>query len=285
MNGYATAIPFKNLFMKKHYLVILACLILAVSCKKHGADSQPPVTDARSILLKEVTVSSLPSPYFQFAYDNAGFITHIDFASQLFSWQVQYKNNRVIRLINTNFNKDTLEYTYVNNRVAIIRHTSSQNGQLLSQYDFTYDNTGLLQQMRWWAFPQPGSDSVLSRKVNLVYYATGNLQEYDDYNLDTANTLVLTSTSKFTNYDEGVNVDDFYLLKNFFDDFLFLPQVKLQKNNPAHETIQTPNTDYAIDYTYKYNTNKLPFEKDYIISITRGTNTGQQYAEKDQFTY
>src|SRR5581483_1092608 len=143
----------------------------------------------------------------------------------------------------------------------------------------------LLQQMRQWAFPQPGADSILNRKVILLYDARGNLQEYEDYNLDNTNTLVLSSTITFTNYDEGINVDDFYLLKNFFDDFLFLPQVKLQKNNPAHETIQTVSTDYAIDYTYQYNSSKLPVEKDYIISITRGTNTGQQYAEKDQFSY
>jgi len=271
--------------MKKHSLVVVICCILAVSCKKQGADTTPPVSDARTILLKEVIASSVPSPYFHFDYDNAGFVTHIDFASQLFSWQVQYKNNRVIRMINTNLNRDTLEYTYINNRVAFIRHTSAQNGRPLSRYDFTYDNTGLLQQMRQWAFPQPGADSILNRKVILLYDARGNLQEYEDYNLDNTNTLVLSSTITFTNYDEGINVDDFYLLKNFFDDFLFLPQVKLQKNNPAHETIQTVSTDYAIDYTYQYNSSKLPVEKDYIISITRGTNTGQQYAEKDQFSY
>jgi len=273
----------------KHFPVaaIGVFFIMCLACRKSTGndDNEPPLSDSKTFVLKEVEVDRLPSPYFRLTYNDSNFVTHIDFADGLLSWKVEYENNRVIRLINNTFvNHDTLLYTYSHNKVVTIRHTNANTGSPLWRYDFLYDRD-VLKEIRWWRF-QSGPDSVLYRKVALQYYADGNLQQYDDYNTDNNNgPVTLTTTVKFSNYDQGVNVDDFYLLKNFFDDVLFLPQVKLQKNNPGHETITGGAEDYVIDYTYQYNTDKLPVQKDYSLAITRGANAGQTYTFTDHFTY
>ena len=126
---------------------------------------------------------------------------------------------------------------------------------------------------------------MLYRKVTLAYYPDGNLEQYDDYNRINPGEVTLTNSVKFTGYDQGINVDDFYLLKNFFDDLLFLPQVKLQKNNPAHVTMTGINNDYSIDYIYQYNANNVPTQNSHTIAITRGSGAGQQFTGTDQFSY
>jgi len=272
--------------MKKNLIIILAGLCVVASCNKKNdilQGPQPPVTDAKTILLKEINIERLPSPFFQFVYDNSGFVTQIGFASQLNSWQVQYKNNRVIRMIDGSH--DTLAYTYNNDRVAIVRHTRSSDSAPLWQYDFSYDNTGLLKQIRYWSFHAPGVDSTLYRKVNITYFSDGNLQQYVDSTVDVTNQLALAAMVTFSGYDQNINVDDLGLLKNFFEDFLFLPQVKLQKNNPAHEIYVSVETDYLFDFTYQYNSKKLPLVKGETFLVTRGTDIGFQGTASTQFTY
>jgi len=262
--------------------------VMCLSCNKSvSGKNEPPISDSRTVLLKEVEEERLPSPYFSLAYNDSNFVTHIGFASGLFSWKVEYENNRVIRMINDVLvNHDTLLYTYANGRVVTIRHTNANTGAPRWRYDFSYDGNAVLKEIRWWSFPTPGADSILFRKVILQYYADGNLQQYDDYNTDNNNgPVTLTNTVNFSNYDQGINVDDFYLLKNFWDDLLFLPQVKLQKNNPGHVTMTGATNDYVIDYTYQYNADKLPVQKDLTMTITRGANTGQQYTFTDRFSY
>jgi hypothetical protein len=269
----------------KHSLAVAALFIIILSCKKSTdkGDNLQPITDSRDILLKEVAVERLPSPYFHFTYNDSNFITRIDFASMLFSWKVDYENNRVKRMVNTN-NNDTLLYNYANRQVISIKHTNARTGKPLWTYNFSYDNY-ILKEIRYWNFPAAGVDSILSRKVTLAYYPDGNLERYDDYNSINSGEVTLTNSVKFTGYDQGINVDDFYLLKNFFDDLLFLPQVKFQKTNPAHVTMTGINNDYTIDYIYQYNTDKLPTQKSYTIIATRGSSAGQQFTGTDQFSY
>lgn len=273
----------------KSFLVTAAVVffIMCLSCKKSGNDgnNQPPISDSGTFVLKEAEVDRLPSPYFQLTYNDSNFVTHIDFASSMLSYKVEYEKNRVIRMINNTFvNHDTLSYTYANNRVVTIRHTSASTGKPTWRYDFLYDKD-VVKEIHWWSFPS-GPDSVLYRKVIMQYYSDGNLQQYDDYySQTTGGPVTLSTTVKFTNYDQGVNVDDFYLLKNFFEDVLFLPQVKLQKNNPAHVTMTGGYEDYVTDYTYQYNTNKLPTAKNYTVAVTRGPNAGQQFTFTDHFSY
>ena len=271
--------------MKNSTILIMILFVMITSCHKKYDVPQVPDTpsDARNILLKNVNIERLPSPYFTFQYDNSGFITDIDFASGFISWKVQYKNNRVIRMIDK-FG-DSLNYSYDKNQVSSIHHVKSLNGDTTWNYEFTYFNSELLKEIRWWAFPAGGSDSVLSRKVSFQYNDDNNLVEYDDFGLDNDSNLVVVARVKFTGYDNGKNVDDFYLVKNFLEDFLFLPQVKLQRNNPAILTYEGTNEDYTFEYKYNYNGDNVPIEKNANVSITRGPNSGQKFTSRSQYTY
>jgi hypothetical protein len=273
--------------MKNYFLLIVAVSMFTVSCHKSSHNyppPEPPISDARDIQLKVVSIERLPFPYFLFTYNDDRFVTEINFASGFFTWKVQYEKNRVIRMINT-FNNDTLAYTYANNKVISIRHTDAQNGKPKWDYIITYDDKGLASSISWWIFLQSGGPAVLNRRVTFAYYDDDNLREYKDYRADANLDVSLENTVTFTNYDDGINVDDFYLLKEFSDDFLFLPQVKWQKNNPRHDTRIGKVNDYTVDYTYQYNTDKLPVVKTYTTTITRGDNSGQQFNGRQEFTY
>lgn len=273
--------------MKNSFLLIVAISMLTLSCHKSSRNYppvDPPISDARDIQLKVVSIERLPFPYFQFTYNNDRFVTDIDFASGFFTCKVQYEKNRVIRMINQ-FNNDTLAYTYASDKVISIRHTDAQNGKPKWDHAITYNEKGQVTSIFWWLFLQSGGPAVLNRKVIFTYYDDGNLKEYLDYRADTNFDLSLENTVTFTNYDEGVNVDDFYLLKEFADDFLFLPQVKWQKNNPRHSTRIGTMNDYSTDCTYQYNTDKLPIVENYTTTVTRGANAGQQFTGKAEFIY
>jgi hypothetical protein len=272
--------------MKSNLIFTIVLSAFIVSCHKPIDDQKPPqqpVTDKRTVLLKEVLIEHLPSPYFQFTYFDS-FVTNISFASNLLAWDLQYENNRVKRMINT-MNQDSLVYFYANERVATIRHIAAADGKPRWRYDFEYNGTGQLEEINWWAFPVPGSDSVLDRKVLLQYQPDGNLSKYDDYRRDLNGDFGLAITVELKDYDNGVNVDDFSLLKDFFDDLLFLPQVKLQKNNPRQLLWHGIDNDYTFTYSYQYGSNRLPLEKDYTILVNKGTNAGDQFTGQEQYLY
>lgn len=61
--------------MKKYFIPLVAILLItAISCKKDCNTLPPPapgsLDDARTVLLKDVVLERLPSPYFHFIYDN-----------------------------------------------------------------------------------------------------------------------------------------------------------------------------------------------------------------------
>lgn len=267
--------------MKNNHIVILFCTCLIASCHKQK-DGIPQPGDNK-ILLKEINIERLPAPYFQFNYDNAGLVNQIGFSNNFSNWKVQYQGTKVIRMIDK-FN-DTIAYTYSNDKVTYIKHTNATDGRTVFTYIFSYDNTGLLNEVQWWDFVTSNGDSAIFRKVNLSYYPGGNLQEYVDSTGDFLGHLAFAAKSKYTDYDDKVNVDDITILKGFFEDFLFLPQVKLQKNNPAHETYEGVAEDYSFDFTYHYNSKKLPIEMDQSSLVTRGNQAGFHSTSKTIYTY
>ncbi|PWU00317.1 MAG: hypothetical protein C5B52_09120 [Bacteroidetes bacterium] len=269
--------------MKNNTITVLALFIAISSCHKKYDTPEPSITDASNVLLKDVNIERLPSPYFTFQYDNSGFVTHVDFASKMIGWRVQYENNRVIRMVDSN--GDSLNYSYDKNQVISIRHTKAASGEKTWHYEFIYYNSELLKEIKYWSFANGSTDSVLSRKVDLQYSPDNNLTEYDDFNVDANGSLSLVARVKFTGYDNGKNVDDFYLLKNFFEDFLYLPQIKLQRNNPALQMYEGAVEDFTFEYKYSYNGDNIPVEKNANVSITRGPNTGQKFTSRSQYTY
>jgi hypothetical protein len=198
-------------------------------------------------------------------------------------YQLSYKNKRVDKVINTSFGH-TLQYHYSGKHVSYISQVN-QAGIKTSSYSLRYNSSGLLKTLEWFEFIS-ASDSVCTRKVEMAYTPGGNLSSYDDYRGNESDNyaLKLIATHTFNNYDNGVNVDDFGMFKEFFSQLLFLPQVKLQKNNPGVEIIQGITTDLRLDYHYQYQ-NGLPVEKSGTLKVTRGPNTGSEFPFSIQLNY
>jgi hypothetical protein len=270
--------------MKK---IIAGALILVffAGCKKEEAPlptvPQPvPVDDARTVLLKEVAAQSLPNPYFKYAYSAEKYVTVISFASGLAVYKVTYENKRVKKMTNIK-NGHTMLYSYTNSRVSQIDEFDLANKKIFT-YEMLYTAAGKLAQVNWKEFDEDPAGHLF-KKVLLSYYADGNLSVMETY-YASGNTMDLMLVRKFSDYDDKTNVDDFYMMDEFFDAFLFLPQVKLQLNNPRKEKIIGDVSIFEINYQYEFN-NNLPIKKSGVMVQTTGPNAGSYIQVGYQFSY
>ncbi len=277
--------------MKKYFILLTLVITTAISCKKDNIPQLPeppqhqdPPTggdDVRTVLLKDVEVQNLPSPYFHFSYDDQHYVKQIDFASGLFIYDVVYENKRVKKMTNIK-NQNFFLYSYANNQVSEINEYWGRTGNQKFSYRFSYNAGNQLIQVLWFAFDN--SNGTLFKKQELTYQPDGNLATIEHFYSIAAGPLSLVKKDLFSDYDDKTNVDDFYLLKEFFDSYLFLPQVKLQKNNPLRQQITTIQNDYDISYTYEY-LNTFPVNKRLVMKQTRGTGSGQTKQFINQFSY
>lgn len=273
--------------MTRHLIPFMMLLLLMAGCNKDKNDQNltgppPPADDARTVLLKDVVVQSLPSPYFHFTYDNQQYVKGIDFAAGFFQYEVEYENKRVKKMTNLP-NGNTIVYSYNNGLVSEVNELSGLTGNKVFQYKFFYNGNHQLVQMLWLDFNSSANGHVFKKAI-FSYYPDGNLAKIEHY-FDLSETqLVLEKTDFFSDYDNKTNVDDFHLVKEFFETYLFLPQVKLQKNNPRKQKIVTVQNDYEIVYTYTYQDN-LPVSKFGIMTQTRGSGSGQMQELKTWFNY
>ncbi|MBC7902299.1 MAG: hypothetical protein H7Y27_02715 [Gemmatimonadaceae bacterium] len=254
--------------MKAAYLLCLIAIMF--SCKKDTNTGPPlPVNGRKTQRLKDIVVPSLPSPYYHFEYSDSGYITRLGFADAFFDYTVHYENKRVSRLININ-NDQELFYQYEDGRVSVIHQRDVLSGVKSMRYSCRYYPNGLLKEILWSKFFAGRSDSVGVRKVILIYNADGNLAEFDDFRVNPATEELLWSqTTEILEYDKQINVDDFSLLKDTFEDVLLLPQVRLFKNNPLRLKTSSQQNDFLYVYRYDF-VNKLPVRKHLVMTQTRG---------------
>lgn len=267
---------------------ILLLLGMFASCSKDkptGPEPQPqPVdttSDARTILLKQIDEQRLPSPYFRFTYDQNKFVTDITFAAAIGVYKVEYENKRVKKLTNTK-NGRVLKYVYDNNRVTVINEFAL-SGKQRFRYDLSYNETGKLIQLDWVEFSDSES-GVLFKQAKMSYHADGNLARMEVW-LNNAGSMELSLQQEFDEYQNTINVDDFYLVEEFFDSFLYLPQVKMQINNPRKHFIKSNTTTYEITYSYNFNSQQLPVKKSGVMVQTRGPEQGKTINISTTFSY
>ncbi|RYY90080.1 MAG: hypothetical protein EOO11_23610 [Chitinophagaceae bacterium] len=261
-------------------------VLIATACRKEDkpagpateTPAPPPADDRRTVRLRSIEETGMPAPYYSFTYDPDGYVTDISFAGGFFRYTVTYAQKRVTQVRNTP-DGALLQYHYSNGRVDAIHKTDS-NGEPVWDYLFTYNTNGRLETVRWVQL-QAGSAATV-RRVELTYDAAGELSEWKDFH-DINGTLTWLRTFRYSNYDSAVNVDDFGLLKSFFEDVLFLPSVRLQQHNPRHVTLLGPVNDFGIDYTFTY-ANGLPATRDGIMRQTRG-GTGAPITLRSQYAY
>ena len=278
--------------MKKYILPLVVILLtVSIGCKKYEDPLPPeqppvqlPVDDVRTVLLKDVNAQSLPGPYYHFVYDNFHYVKQISFASGFAVYDVEYENNRV-KMMTNRVNDNIYLYHYSNNRVSEINEFSGAIINKTFSYRLSYNSLNQLSQVNWVFFSNNGRQDTVKKEV-LTYLPTGNLAAMDHYySTEPGQPLEWASRDEFSDYDNKLNVDDFSVLKKeFFSPYLFLPQVRLQKNNPGRQHIISAGNEFDIRYSYQYQ-NGLPVSKTAIVTEKRGGVIEEPKTVTTQFSY
>lgn len=275
--------------MRYSLLLLFMASAILLSCRKDKVPIDQPMPEptdapAPTVLLKDIVIPNLPSPYYHFEYNAQGKTTLSSFASDLFRFDVIYNGDRIQEMYNSiAFGTDTLRYFYDNiGRVAAV-NTIDPAGRLYIKVFFTYDGKKLIKLDRW---RLAGSNFLLNKTMTLSYYADGNLREIIDHRPAVNGQVESTAIHRFERYDEKINVDGFAIIHNdFFDHFILLPGVQIQKNNPLKEIVTGDGTNYIVDYTYLYSDSKVPLTKTGNLTFTNGANAGISFETKSMFSY
>jgi hypothetical protein len=247
-------------------------------------DSQGPGGGPSAVLLKDVDVTSLPSPYYHLDYEPGARITRVSFASGFFVYDVLYQDSRVTELRNNALgNMDRLQYVYdPAGRVETVNYVDP-TGTIFARVRLTYDGDRLSRLDRERKL-QAGF--TIEKTMSFSYYADGNLEEIVDHRPALNGQPETSTVDRFEQYDDNVNVDGFGLIHNdFFDHVVLLPDVQLQKGNPARETFTGGGTDYRFDYTYRYDQNKRPLARQGTATILTGPDAGRTIPLSTVFSY
>jgi hypothetical protein len=230
-------------------------------------------------------LSSLPSPYYHFEYDFAGRVTFVSFASEFTRYDVSYTGGRINEMDNNILvNHDRLIYVYDDGgRVALVKERDD-NGVDFTLLFFTYDGRTLIGVER---DRRVTGGFIIDKTMSLSYYPDGNLRELAVHRPAIAGFQdVQRYADLYEQYDTGINVDGFSLLHDeFLDHLVLLPDVQLQKGNPQRVTRTGDGLNFVADNTYTYDGGNRPLTKLGQVTITNGTNPGQQLQTTAVFTY
>ena len=269
----------------------LAALVMAlamlVACGGDASVTDPGGSQQPPVLLKDIVIDRLPSPFYHFEYDASGRVVSVSYASGMDDFGVTYIGAKIKELTNTGGigNRDRIVYAYDDaGRVGGVRYVDT-SGVTTTVVVYTYEGdklTGVERSRR-------GPDGlVIDKTMSLAYGADGNLATITEHRLAVAGLQDdATAVTRFDEYDTGINVDGFSLIHNdFFDHLVLLPGVQLQKNNPRRETRTGDGVTYTVDYTYDYDTDgKRPLTKHGDLLITGGTDAGTRVQTSSVFTY
>ena len=242
----------------------------------------PPPT---SVLLKDIVIPNLPSPYYHFDYDAQGIVRSVSFASGLTTYNVTYAAGRISEIRNNTIaNQDRLVYVYDDaGRVAAIRETDA-SGVVFTVLFFTYAGDKLIELER---DQRVIGGFIIDKTMSFSYYPDGNLLELTEHRPAIDGLQPETTVKdRFEQYDNGINVDSFGLIHDdFFDHLVLLPAVQLQKSNPRR-VIRTGDTDnYAVNYTYTYDVRSRPLSTHGDLTFTTGSRAGEHFQVGSQFSY
>lgn len=273
--------------MNKHFAIFLVIACSIAACKKENNGdqviNQPP--PAPKILLKEMVVDNLPSPYYHFDYNSTGQIVLASFASGLDIYNVTYVNGRISEMKNSGpANFDRIQYTYDNSGRVILVNYVDFNGNTRIRVVFSYDGNKLISLNRKLNI---NNNFVPDKSMTFTYYPDGNLSELTQHRFAAGGGQTpATYSDKFEEYDNKINADGFSLIHDdFFDNLILLPDVQLQINNPGKVTQYGDGVNYTEVYTYDYNDKNLPIAKNGQLTLLNGTDAGHVISTRSTFTY
>jgi hypothetical protein len=268
---------------------LLSFTLLFFSCKKEqttGANPPPPPEPVKKVLLKDITIPHLPSPYYHFEYNTDSSVKKVDFASGFSIYDVLYTGDKISEMRNNILvNHDTLRYFYDSTgKPELITFINSAN-VVYRLVNFFYSGN----QVREIAWDQKVDDGyVVDRVLTFTYYPDGNVKTISERRPGFDGSPAISDSTLFEQYDDKMNVDDFSLLHDAFHDNLFLLQgFRLQKNNPGKETfLGGPGLiSYTVDYTYTYNSDNTPSSKTGDLLYTAGPDSGKRFQTLSEFSY
>jgi hypothetical protein len=275
-----------------HALLILTFGVILFSCKKNNIsdpiDPPPaqPNVPTKHVLLKDITIPHLPSPYYHFEYNADSMVTKADFDSGLTMYDIFYSDKKISEMRNNILvNHDTLRYLYDNaGKVAMIKFINDAN-VIYRHVIFTYSGD-MIKEIEW-DRKSGNSDFFIDRTVTFSFDSVGNLKTMTDHRLPFNGSPEQTLITMFEHYDEGINVDDFGLIHDGIHDHLFLLQgFRLQRNNPGKETFSVNGVNlYTVDYTYVYNTDSAPSIKKGDFVYLSGSDNGKRFETNSIYTY
>jgi hypothetical protein len=259
--------------------------MILVSCRK-GHDMYPPPPDpVKKILLKDIIMPHLPSPYYHFDYNTDSTVAKVSFASGYTMYDVLYNRNRISEMRNNIIvNHDTLRYLYDNmSRVAIIKFIND-TGLVYRHVFFSYD--GYQVKEIEWDHKVGDVGFIIDRTLTFTYFTDGNVKEIKEHRPAIEGQTEINFVTHFDQYDDKINVDDFMLLHDGIHDHLFLPSgFRIQKNNPRKEIRTGDGVNYSVDYTYTYNNDSAPLTKTGELVFTSGSQAGQEFQVNTSYTY
>jgi hypothetical protein len=272
--------------MRYKYLLLLITAVVLFSCRKKGMDVQAPGTPlpVQAVLLKDIEIPHLPSPYYHFEYDLEGKVSFVSFASDFARYNIIYNGGRISEMRNNILvNKDTLRYTYDNaGRVDAVKYINGA-GTVYTVLFLTYDGQKLIEIER---DRKSGTGFIIDKILTMSYHPDGNLKELTYHYLPFNGQPEQIYSDRFEQYDNKINVDAFGLVHNeFFDHLVLLPGVQLQKNNPGKETRTGDANNYSVDYIYTYNDRGLPLTKTGNFIYLTGADAGQRFQTNSLFSY
>jgi hypothetical protein len=257
----------------------------SAACSKDSGLTTPTPRVPAPVLLKDMVLSSLPSPYYHFDYDANGRMIVASFASGFTMYDLLYSGDRLTEMRSNSIdNKDRLTYVYdAAGRVSLVEYVDA-TGATYARVRLTYDGqklVGLLRQRLM------GGAFTPDKAMAFSYDGDGNLSEIEEDRPAVAGVQDATvGVVRFDQYDSGINVDGFSLIHDdFFDHLVLLPQAQLQKNNPRRETRTGDGVNYTVDYTYTYDAMNRPLTKTGALTITNGTDAGQSFQIGTVYSY
>jgi hypothetical protein len=264
-------------------VTVTAGLLLA-SCSSDKAITAPPPPPV-PVLLKDIVIDRLPSPYYHFDYDADQRLSGVSFASGLNAYDLAYDGGRLSEMRNTSgVNSDRLVYVYDDlGRVTLIKYTDA-NGIVFTTLSFRYTGQQLTQLER---DRRVTGGFVIDKTMSFTYYADGNLLELTEHRPAVEGFQPeATTVDRFEGYDDNINVDAFSLIHDdFFDHLVLLPAVLLQKGNPAHVIHTGDGDNYTVEYTYTYDGQKRPLMRIGDLAFLTGQDAGQHFQLSATFSY
>jgi len=271
--------------MRNKYLLLMVAIVSFISCKKDNVYNKPPtVNPPAAVLLKDVQISNLPSPYYHFEYNASGKVQTVGYASGLETYSILYEGDKIKEIDNRQILRlSKLEYSYDNaGRVSVVSYVKP-DGSVEKKVLLSYNGEKLTKLERQLNL---NAAFVTDKTFSFLYDAQGNLTELTTHRTALMAQSESTSIDRFEQYDNKINVDGFSLIHDeFFDLLILLPGVQFQKNNPAILTHSGDGVNFKVQYTYTYNDKNVPLRKAGELTFLSGPNQGQVTQISTEYSY